>query len=105
MMKTTKITANEARALQGIYDSDFRDGADPVGHWVWSWSANTFDNPRVFGGVVAALLKKGLVAQSGPKGGSDQSCLALTAAGEAARREAGAPELACTMNHSARSVA
>ena len=58
------LTPNEFKALQGIYDSDYRDGDNPVNHPVWSWSANPFKSKKTFGGVVASLSKKGFVDQS-----------------------------------------
>ena len=59
------LTTNEHKALQGIIDSDYRDGSNPIDCWVWSWSCNPFDSARTFGGVVASLVKKGMVRQCG----------------------------------------
>jgi hypothetical protein len=80
-MSNLKLTENEKKALQGIANSDFMDG-DPVAYRpVWSWSANTFDNPRAFAGVVASLVKKGLAHSTGT---GEDACLQLTAEGLAA---------------------
>lgn len=58
-----KLTEKQIAALQGICDSDYQDGANPVGNGVWSWSANPWEGtPQAtsFGGVVASLEKAGL---------------------------------------------
>jgi len=72
------ITEIERKALHGIYNSDFRDGNDPVGCPVWSWSANPFDNKRTFSGAISSLVKKGLVKADGE---GDDACVTLTQAG------------------------
>ena len=36
----TNLTSGERATLQGIVDSEFHDGNDPVGNWVWSFSCN-----------------------------------------------------------------
>ena len=73
-----QITDNERKALKGIYDSDFRDADHPVGRAVWTWSANPFESKRTFSGVVASLVKKGLVTADGE---GDDACLTMTQAG------------------------
>lgn len=77
----TKITATEREALQGIVDSDFHDGQDPVDNWVWSFSANPWNDTREsrkFAGALVSLIKKGLAKQDGEK---DEACVAITQAG------------------------
>jgi hypothetical protein len=74
----TAITPNEFKALQGVYDSDYRDGNSPVDHPVWSWSANPFASKKTFGGVVASLVKKGLVDQGGV---GEEAVVSMTQAG------------------------
>lgn len=73
-----KITAKEMEVLKAIVASDYQMRSNPVGEYVWSWSANPFDSPRSLGGVVASLSKKGLVTQSGD---GEEACLAITQAG------------------------
>lgn len=73
------ITAIERRALQGIVDSDYRDGNDPVGCSVWAWSANPFEDARTFSGAMASLVKKGLARSCGGQG--NQATVSITAAG------------------------
>jgi hypothetical protein len=68
------ITNNERKALHGIFNSDFRDGDHPVGKAVWSWSGNPFDNKRTFSGVVASLVKKGMVKSDGE---GEDACLTM----------------------------
>jgi hypothetical protein len=79
-MTKIKLTENERAVLRGTYDSWYRRGSPPVGHAVWSWSANPWGDAqgRKFGGVVAALMRKGLLDQSGT---GRQACVALTQAG------------------------
>ena len=72
------ITALERQALHGIYNSEFRDGNDPVGCAVWTWSANPFERAITFSGVVSSLKAKGLVTSTDE--GKD-SVIALTQAG------------------------
>ena len=61
----TKLTPIEAKALQGILDSDFMDGDTDaqyvVNKPVWTWSANPFASKQTFSGAVSSLTKKGLV--------------------------------------------
>ena len=78
----TKITKIEAQALQGILDSDFMDGETgqaAVMKPVWTWSANTFGNKRVYAGAVSSLVKKGLVVVSDM--GTEDACIQMTQAG------------------------
>lgn len=82
-----KITPNELEVLNGIYDSDYRDGNDPVGYPVWSWSANPWEGgpkARSFGGVVTSLVRKGLITQGG--GFGREAVVALTKLGEDTRQ-------------------
>jgi hypothetical protein len=74
------VTEKEQLALKGIINSDFQNGGDPVGHYVWSWSANPFPTQQLksFGGVVASLEKKGLVKQTDT---GEDACVAITQLG------------------------
>jgi hypothetical protein len=72
------ITKLELEALEGIYNSDFRDGNNPVNCPVWSWSANPFGSKPRFAGAVSSLVKKGLAKTSGQ---GEDACVAMTAAG------------------------
>lgn len=72
------LTALEIQGIQGIIDSDYRDGEHPVGRAIWDWSGNNFDNARTYAGVISSLVKKGCVHSDG--GGKD-SCITLLQAG------------------------
>lgn len=75
------LTDNERQALQGIVDSEFHDGQDPIGNWVWSFSANPWidsTESRKFAGTLSSLLKKGLAKQDGE---GKEACVAITQAG------------------------
>lgn len=72
------ITVNERSVLLGILHSQYQDSHNIIGNYVWSWSANVLPNPRSFGGVVASLVKKGLIKQSG---WGVEACVALTSEG------------------------
>jgi hypothetical protein len=74
----TKLTTSEAKALQGIMDSDFQDGCKEAGKPVWTWSANPFASKRTFSGVVASLNKKGL---TGSTDEGEDSVIWITEAG------------------------
>lgn len=74
-----ELTKNEMMALQGIIDSDFRDGNHPANYPVWSWSANPFASKRTFSGTMSSLVKKGLAGSDGMKG--DDACVWITQAG------------------------
>lgn len=74
----SNLTSIECQAIQGIIDSDFRDGNDPVGCAVWSWSCNPFDSKKIFSGAVSSLVKKGYVKADGY---GDDACLTLTQSG------------------------
>ena len=52
----TQLTELEAKALQGLMDSDYQDGRPTVGNWVWSWSVQ---QQRQFSGAMTSLIKKG----------------------------------------------
>ena len=79
---TLNTTANERRMLDNIWHNDYGHEGDAV----WSNCLDCgphgdFINRRGFGGIVASLVKKGLVWADG---GSDaESCVGLTAAGTA----------------------
>lgn len=89
-----KLTQNEIKALQGILDSDYMDGAteakDVVGRPVWSWSANNFDSKRTYSGVVSSLVKKGLAVCSDM--GTEDACIHMTQEGFDALRAHMPPE-------------
>ncbi len=70
-----KLTEVEIKSLQGICDSEFHDGCDRVGNWVWSWSCNPFDSKKVFSGAVSSLVKKGYVKSCGH---GEDACLCIT---------------------------
>jgi hypothetical protein len=74
----TKLTPIEMQAIQGIIDSDFRDGDHPVGKAVWTWSANPFASKRTYSGAVSSLSKKGLITADGY---GEDACVTLTQAG------------------------
>ena len=80
------ITKTEAECLLGVFNSDYRDGYNPVGHQIWSWSGNPFGNKRTYSGAISSLAKKGLVQCDGEKG--DDACVAMTAEGWAALKAA-----------------
>lgn len=78
------VTDNEAMMLDALVNCEMQDGNDPVGNPMWSdivcegWG-------RSAGGVVASLVKKGLVDQQpGTGSGRDGATMTLTAAGAAA---------------------
>lgn len=75
---TTALTDLERQALQGIFDSDFRDGDHPVDKAVWTWSANPFASKKTFSGVVSSLVKKGYVWSTDE---GEDSVIAMTQAG------------------------
>jgi hypothetical protein len=81
-MTSAMLTNIERRAIQGIIDSDFRDGNHPVDHLVWTWSANPFpnNNKRTFASAIASLVRKGYVKTDAAFGHRDD-CLTLTQAG------------------------
>lgn len=79
------LTAKEFQALQGVLDSEFHDGANPINNPVWVWSANNFDNPRSFPGVVSALVKKGYVKVFNRR--TKEAVIQITESGFAAHQE------------------
>lgn len=83
----TKLTKLEIQGIQGILTSEY-DTDNIVGRCVWTWSANTFDSPKTFSGVVSSLVKKGLVKAEDL---GDDATLCLLQAGWDALKEA-APE-------------
>lgn len=70
-----KITEKEYTTLIAIAKCDYMDGYATAGRFVWTASCNPFDNARSFGGVLASLLKKGLVLI---ENGGDDDSIALT---------------------------
>lgn len=95
-----KITEKEFHLLMGVEGSDYQDGsAEMVGKWVWSFSVTDYlENKRGAGGVIASLVKKGLLAHEGRgPNPEDHECVAFTALGldtylaEVERRKGSAP--------------
>jgi hypothetical protein len=74
--KTTKITAKEAAMLLAIANSEYRN--DDLHDAVWSFDLGG----RGAGGVIASLIKKGLIWQSGK--GTDEAMVGFTETGIAA---------------------
>ena len=58
-----ELTANEAKALQAIVDSNYQDGSgeDTIDYEVWTVYSNPFENKRTQSGVYSSLSKKGLI--------------------------------------------
>ncbi len=54
------LTPKERALLSAISTDQYLDGQDPVGTPVWTWSP-CLDFGASAGGIVASLLKKGLV--------------------------------------------
>lgn len=73
-----KLTILEIQGLQGICDSEYHDGRNPVNDPVWSWSANPFTLLSTFSGVVSSLVKKGWAISCG---GGDEATITITQAG------------------------
>jgi hypothetical protein len=71
---TITITKGERSLLAAIRDSEFHDGNDPVGNYVWVDYLDGWSDTRKFPGTMASLAKKGLVKTNG------ETC-ALTQAG------------------------
>ena len=86
------ITKSEKRALDAIVSSEYQDGGDPVGHYVWTQYCNPFSSKRTFSGVVASLSKKGLVKIGDDykmdSGFGTMGTIAITTAGVAALKAA-----------------
>jgi len=91
------ITSNERLALRAVLNSEYQCGDSRecvVGNQVWTSYCNPFDSKRTFSGVVASLVKKGLVTTGGGpadanyQAGCDGTTLALTLAGYDAARNA-----------------
>ena len=82
----TGLTRNELHALRGIFGSEYCDDNDPGEFYVWADSCNPFKNKRVFSGVVATLVRKGLVKITGK---DFEVRLALTQAGRDALEQDG----------------
>jgi hypothetical protein len=84
------ITEKERALLEGIRDSQYHDGRDPVDNPTWTWDAldNSGLNPESRGGVASSLEKKGLAwfdqATTKAIGSGDDDSCAITAAGMAA---------------------
>lgn len=88
------ITGNEREYLQGILQSEYQDGSDPVGHQIWTFSIKTsysWDKGRK-GGVASSLTGKGLIGIAnweGPRSGDgDDTTTWITAKGLEALRAA-----------------
>lgn len=84
------LTDNERIALRAILESEYQNGEsreDVVEHAVWTSYCNPFSSKRTFSGVVASLVKKGLVKTGGSTAdanydaGCDGTTLRLTDAG------------------------
>lgn len=75
----TNVTEKEIEGLIGIVESDYIDGEHPVDKWVWTWSANNFENQRTWAGIIVSLEKKGLAKADGNKG--EDACVTITEAG------------------------
>lgn len=82
------ITDLEHLVLDGLAESDFQDGSDPEDEkMVWSWSAtDVLSSKKSAGGVVASLVKKGLVHHA-PKSGDTPETIGFTALGAKVYRE------------------
>jgi hypothetical protein len=82
------ITDLEHRVLAGVAESDFQDGHDPEDcKLVWSFSVTDFLPKKTSaGGVIASLVKKGLLSHT-PKSGDTDECIAFTALGAKVYRE------------------
>jgi hypothetical protein len=81
----THLTDYERQVLQAISTNYFAMSDEP--EWVWSDSIKECSSEctvpdRSMGGVVASLVKKGLVLSDG--WGGREACVKLTAAGAAA---------------------
>ena len=88
------ITRKEYAMLLGIVNSEFQDGGNPVGKFMWSWSVTNnagdeIKSKRSAGGIVASLVKKGLALQDDD---DDDACIAITQAGYDALVAAGKVE-------------
>jgi hypothetical protein len=82
------ITDLEHRVLAGVGESDFQDGCEPEDcKSVWSFSVTQFlANKRSAGGVIASLVKKGLLHHE-PKNGDRDECVSFTLLGAKVFRE------------------
>lgn len=76
----TNLTELETKGLEGIVNSDFHDGSDPVENPVWTWSANPFPDARTFSGVMSSLVKKGY-AKADNWGPVRDRCVSITKEG------------------------
>jgi len=86
------VTNKELQVLRAVLNSEYQQGDtrdDVVGHHVWSSYCNPFGKSerRAYGGVIASLVKKGLLRSGGSSSdanhaaGCDGYTLALTADG------------------------
>jgi len=89
------LTNNELLALRAIFNSEYQGGDSPecvVNNQVWTSYCNPFNSKRTFSGVIASLVKKGLVKTGGSSAdanhaaGCDGTTLALTLDGYNAAR-------------------
>jgi len=59
-MSNIKATANELKALKLILESEFHDGNDPIGNWVWTdCVSGDFGGTKSFSGTASQLQQKG----------------------------------------------
>jgi hypothetical protein len=84
------LTPKQIVVLERILASEYHDGIDPVGNYVWTHSVHPPGwSGRSFGGVLTSLIKAGLVKKSGQKYGrrpvDDERCVAITQEGYAAQ--------------------
>jgi len=69
------ITALQADVLRAIVESDFHDGADPVGNWVWSDCLYPkIAKGKQIGAVMSMLVQRGLAR-------TDATCCCITQEG------------------------
>lgn len=83
-----EITDLEHLVLLGVAESDYQDGCDPEEYrQVWSWSVTGYlSSKKAAGGVIASLVKKGLLSHS-PRIGDDDECVGFTPLGAKVYRE------------------
>lgn len=63
-MLNTVLTEKEVMALNGILASEYMNGLtglEAVDRFVWTWSANPFDNKRSFAGAISKLSQRKMV--------------------------------------------
>lgn len=72
------LTEIEITALNGILNSDYMDSQKAVNYPVWAWSANPFENKKVFSGACGTLHRKGYISSGGS---GPTSTIAITKSG------------------------